>query len=87
MQLEHLNLLIKQYLCNISNQEQRYTMAKDAQIKAIDIEIKQLIEELETLEAREEEVQSPKSGIEQVEKGNLLRIIRLKRRQAGKSLE
>ena len=62
-------------------------MAKDAQIKAIDIEIKQLIEELETLEAREEEVQSPKSGIEQVEKGNILRTIRLKKRNANNSLE
>ena len=62
-------------------------MTKETQLKAIDDEIKELIEELEALDAREEEVQSPKSGIEQVEKGNLLRTIRLKRRQADKSLE
>ena len=32
-------------------------MTKEAQLTAIDDEIKQLIEELETLDAREEEVQ------------------------------
>ena len=62
-------------------------MTKETQLNAIDGEIKELIEDLEALDAREEEVQSPKSGIEQVEKGNLLRTIRLKRRQADKSLE
>ena len=49
-------------------------MTKEAQLTAIDDEIKQLIEELETLDTREEEVQSPKSGIEQVEKNLNLRF-------------
>ena len=62
-------------------------MTKETLLNAIDVEIKELIEELEALDAKEEDVQSPKSGIEQVEKGNLLRTIRLKRRQADKSLE
>ena len=87
MHLEHFNLSIHQYLCNTSKQEQRSTMTKEAQLAALEAEIKKLIEELETLDAREEEVKSPKSGIEQVEQGNLLRAIRLKRRNADKTLE
>ena len=85
--LEHFSLFIQQQLCDTSEQEKHCTMTKETLLNAIDVEIKELIEELEALDAKEEDVQSPKSGIEQVEKGNLLRTIRLKRRQADKALE
>ena len=54
--LEHFSLFIQQQLCDTSEQEKHCTMTKETLLNAIDVEIKELIEELEALDAKEEGV-------------------------------
>ena len=61
-------------------------MDKSDRIKQSDKEIESICETLKSLTAKEKKTESPQSGIEQVEQGNLLRRIRAQRREADKSL-
>ena len=61
-------------------------MDKSDRIKQLEKEIESICETLTSLTAKEKKTESPQSGIEQVEQGNLLRRIRAQRREADKSL-
>ena len=90
----NLQIIILKFLWSFSFQDIRYTfpphqsssMATQEELKAKDEEIKKIVEQLNSLTAKENEVQSPKSGVEQVEKNVLLRRIRSEKRDANKAL-
>ena len=61
-------------------------MDKSDRIKQFNKEIESICETLKSLAVKEKKTESPQSGMEQVEKGKLLRRIWEKRREADKSL-
>ena len=62
-------------------------MDKSEQIKQLEGEIETLCQTLKSLATKEKKAETPQSGIEQVEKDNILRQIRAQKREANESLQ